>query len=620
MIARVLTYVLLSFILSACFHQKQTEKETFHLSLTPSHTLIWAIGNTTRLRASVVNQHDEAAKAQPTPSFVSADPAIATVDSEGLVTAVAVGETTISVSAGDYTASAAITVNTDVLVLSGKVQYQDREYNKNGFTGNQAYQLVRYAIVDLLDSNNNIVQTTVTDANGDYSFGFTSDGSYRVRVLAQTDIGSGLDISVANHSGAVYSVSKSLDLADSASANLNISYASGVAGPFNILDVFLSAGEMTLSYLPGVNLPALSAFWAERQGAGTYYCEYYDGTYCKQGEGIYIYNAGSTGDTDEFDDDVIWHEYSHYLAAKISKDNSPGGCHILSSNDLDLRLSWSEGWGDYFPAAMKSWLAADMGRASRLSIDATTVESIYVDTAGTSAQIAVDIALPGGSPYVYASNELAVAKILWGVQQQVGLAQLLQVMNGYLPGVSQAVSLENFWDGLLAVVSPDATLLTNLETVFADRLVYYVEDSYEANNDKASAGSLSLDLAQTHFLYRSDGNPDKDVFALNVTAGQSYQVKTYGLYNGIDTYLKLVNSGGEQLAENDDKDASGYQRYDGFCGTTRVHNDTYSLASEINFTASASETLYIEASTTSDPVPYPSAGRYGTYSIKFTQP
>src|SRR5690606_37900497 len=65
--------------------------------------------------------------------------------------------------------------------------------------------------------------------------------------------------------------------------------------------------------------------------------------------GIYLLGdyAGGSGDTDEFDQHVIAHEFAHYIEERFSRSDSLGGEH--GSDDLlDLRLAFSEGFGNAF--------------------------------------------------------------------------------------------------------------------------------------------------------------------------------------------------------------------------------------------------------------------------------
>jgi hypothetical protein len=64
------------------------------------------------------------------------------------------------------------------------------------------------------------------------------------------------------------------------------------------------------------------------------------------------YNGNSsTIDFDHFDDSVILHEYAHFLEDVYSESDSQGGSHN-GNFIIDPRLAWSEGWANYFQAAV----------------------------------------------------------------------------------------------------------------------------------------------------------------------------------------------------------------------------------------------------------------------------
>src|SRR5574341_543648 len=62
----------------------------------------------------------------------------------------------------------------------------------------------------------------------------------------------------------------------------------------------------------------------------------------------------SSGDHDEFDDDVILHEYGHFMAFSFSKAAEAGGAHYLNDSTQDIRLAWSEGWATFLSAAVRN--------------------------------------------------------------------------------------------------------------------------------------------------------------------------------------------------------------------------------------------------------------------------
>jgi hypothetical protein len=65
--------------------------------------------------------------------------------------------------------------------------------------------------------------------------------------------------------------------------------------------------------------------------------------------GIYILGDFSQGDTDEFDQHVVAHEFGHYFEDQFSRSDSIGGSHG-GGDRLDLRLAFGEGWGNAYAA------------------------------------------------------------------------------------------------------------------------------------------------------------------------------------------------------------------------------------------------------------------------------
>ena len=67
------------------------------------------------------------------------------------------------------------------ITIEGRVHLSDRE--GNCFGGNEERTPVVGAVVELLDANGNVIDTTVTDANGEYRFAELRPGTYGVREI-----------------------------------------------------------------------------------------------------------------------------------------------------------------------------------------------------------------------------------------------------------------------------------------------------------------------------------------------------------------------------------------------------------------------------------------------------
>ena len=532
-----------------------------------------------------------------------------------------------------------------VVNMAGKVQYEDREYSRYGFNGNTSFKAVRFATLDLVDKFNNIIDSTTTDETGNYALS-GSGLELRVRILAETDSSAGAEISVTDYNGSVYAVSHNLvagpdgssaaqDSAEPTIEDLYISLDSPVVGAYNILDVLTNATQFVSQFTPNT-LPNLQVTWQNKANRyGTYYCKSSRASSsCPNGKGIYLLGGTSSGgDSDHFDDDVIYHEYAHYVEEMLGISDSPGGVHYLTENDQDIRLSFSEGWGGFLPGAVKAWLAENQPQL--LSSAPELAPTYFIDTYGSIAGISINVAdpnvlyCPGGRDcFVYSTSEISVAKILNGVMSEFGMEGIWQTMAYYMgSGSSYPSSLETFWDGWMVQRVPaddEKMLLTN---IFSERKVNFQHDSFESDNyvgllRKMSVCVESVCDGEEHFLYQGDLSKDKDLIAFDVEAGFNYVVETVNLSNGADTYIRILNSfgslvydsGGRPLV-NDDRPGTVYcGPYDNPC---RIHNNATMLSSRVDFTPQTSGSYYAEVSTSS--AKPSAAGRYGTYSLQITK-
>lgn len=497
--------------------------------------------------------------------------------------------------------------------VTGQVRYEDKEYGTAGFTGATSFKAVRFAEVQAVDVlSGATLATGATDASGTYLLTIPpASGSTEIYVRV---ISSSLSpaVNVKDLSDALYAVAGSTFVASgAANANISVQAASSAAGAFNILDTYVTGAQFVQS-LSGSYPPALATFWQAGSPNGTYFCNTMD-PYCSLGEGIYILNY--SGDTDEYDDDVLWHEYGHFVASKYSKDDSPGGFHYLSSNDLDLRLSWSEGWGDFFPAAVKTWLNGTSPEL--LSTVAAMPASLYVDTWGGGASY-FDFLNPGGSPYYYASNEVAVAKVLLVLNANYGMQSVWDAFSSsYLNTLAVPVSFEAFWEAWNALGKADITAVLN------ERWISYYADSHEAQSDNIPNASrvLAVGASEFHTLY---GSGDVDVVAFVASAGQTYTVRTSTLRNGADTYLAVIAPDQTTvLVANDNRNGADYSFYPFVPNNCDVYGECHEngydiLGSTTTFTAALSGTYYAEVR--SSPKRPLSAGKYGDYLLTITAP
>lgn len=524
--------------------------------------------------------------------------------------------------------------------ISGTIRYEDKQYGTYGFTGETDFKAVRYAPVELVDASNKIVASTVTDASGFYEL--SGEGSnLRVRVLSQLDSSVGTTVSVNDHGGNLYAATSQIDHASLEEndnvVDITIEVDASIVGAFNMLDVYASATQF-IRELSNAPMPELNVYWQDKSNSyGTYYC--FTNRYsrsCPRGKGIYILGGKSSGsgDTDHFDDDVLLHEYAHYLEGMVGAQDSPGGTHYLTENDQDLRLTWSEGLGGFFPAAVKTWLAEN--HPELLSTTPGLATTYFIDTYGTYVGISMDINNPtayfcrGGTSnpcFSYSSSEIAVAKILIGVMNEFGTQAIWDVYANYMAtGTALPATLETFWDGWMAQRSPAVEELANIKAVFNERHVYYEQDNFEMDNYVGLYRKLDSCVndncdGETHHLYHEELDGDRDLVAFDARPGQTYLVETLDLSNAADTYLRILDDNGNVVFDaygtmmaNDNRPGTVFcEPYDNPC---RIHNDDLTLSSELYFKPAKNGTYYAEV--TSSPHRPASSGRYGTYTLQIS--
>lgn len=346
--------------------------------------------------------------------------------------------------------------------VEGRAFYEKVPATMDGLMLGAAYNLpMTNARVEVFNiATGAVFATSVTGPGGRYRVPVPVSEGYGVRVLASTPDGS---LAVANNAagGMVFAVAATLG-STGQPPTLVASDSAGVAGAFNILHV-LAAGNAFVRNSGGVaEVPPLVVFWSPSNSRTTVGGTFFDAT----SRTAYVLGDRS-GDSDEFDDAVILHEYAHMLAEHFSRDDSSGGPHARG-DVLDPRVAWSEGWANFF---------SGMARGDR----------IYVDTFGSGGSEAVvfdlESNLPPGDAGGYWS-EFAIHSLLWDLTDGAntedvdgGLELDVHTLWQAFEAMSQArfVYLPTFLDRLVALVPDDES---SIEALARARSI-----DYEASDD-----------------------------------------------------------------------------------------------------------------------------------------
>lgn len=298
-------------------------------------------------------------------------------------------------------AAQATSYSAPTTTISGTANFQYRPLvmtSNRGLYGNPVAKGVTYAEVHIVDNSGNVIQCGETDALGAYSLVVPQvPGTYTVQVLSRS-LTDKIKASVLKdiYSSLPYKITKQFTIAASASAvtvptfaaSARISEDSDLSGAaFNILANVFWANEFIRGNTAQTSFVADKVTIMWKQGFNPY--SYFNAPnvlasfYVSTEDRLYIL-GGKNGDvkasdTDHFDDSVILHEYGHFLEARYGHSDTPGGSHN-GNFIIDPRLAWSEGFANYFQAAVLNNVVYSNSYSGPKK--GTTGFTNYVDTLG----------------------------------------------------------------------------------------------------------------------------------------------------------------------------------------------------------------------------------------------
>lgn len=255
--------------------------------------------------------------------------------------------------------------------LTGTVEFEYRVLYPNLGLGNPTSAGVPFAEVVVSRTDGTIVQCGETSATGQVSLTVPDEvGTYHVVVKSRA-FNDKLRVSVleeywANQpyalgtSVVVGNTTTSLNFGTITARARQTDSAKIEGGAFNILYQVWLANEYLRSTLsnPGFVADKVSVYWKMGHNPLNYFGGSDPLSFYRPGyKQLFILGGDKgnvkTADTDHFDNSVILHEYGHFLEDMYAQSDSPGGAHN-GNFIIDPRLAWSEGWANFFQAAVIS--------------------------------------------------------------------------------------------------------------------------------------------------------------------------------------------------------------------------------------------------------------------------
>jgi hypothetical protein len=193
------------------------------------------------------------------------------------------------------------------------------------------------------------------------------------------------------------------------------------------------------------------------------------------GDGIYVLGDFTQGDTDEFDQSVIAHEFGHYVEDRFGRSDSIGGQHGGAGDLLDLRVAFGEGWGNAFSSIARG-------------------DPLYRDSQdGMVTEFAFDIEEDDDNQEGWFS-EASVQEILWdlfdstnepGDAVALGFAPLFSVITGAQTTTDALTSIFSFITGLRAA---NAGSLAAIDALVGDEAINGTGDFGAGETNSGSGG------------------------------------------------------------------------------------------------------------------------------------
>lgn len=250
-------------------------------------------------------------------------------------------------------------IGVTAIELSGRITFDRVPHNGAGIgldyssiTTNPA----REVSLRVVDVSGAIIVSTKTDQNGEYQVEVPVDTLVRVEVLAELFEADPslywlVRVNENSSSTSLYVLQGALvdsgeldqvrDLhADSGWGGSSYS-DERAAAPFAILDSIYKIFQRLRLEGVSLALPELDIRWDTSNSNGSFYAS---------GSSDYIELAGLENvDTDEYDEHVIVHEWRHYYEDQVSRGDTIGGAHSITSQ-LEPRTAYSEGVGNAWSA------------------------------------------------------------------------------------------------------------------------------------------------------------------------------------------------------------------------------------------------------------------------------
>jgi len=399
-----------------------------------------------------------------------------------------------------------LTLSLEAVEISGTVQYE-RVHAKNFGSAsildyaNPSLERAKQVYVVAIDRSNDLVDSTYTDDNGNYTLlKIPTNSEVKIQVYAKMKKENRWDVKVIdnNNNNSLYGIEGEFSSSGVSNSvrNLTALASTKSSPPFAILDSVYRAMKRVLTVDGSLHFPTLKLNWSTQNiTSGTYY----------DGIDAITLQGDQKGDSDEYDDHILIHEWGHYFERNFSRADNIGGPHGTGEY-LDIRVAFGEGFGNALSAIL-------------------TDDPIYFDTMGSNGwNMNIEHARHDTPGWF---SEASIQRILYDLYDSkddgadrlsLGLKPIYETLIHGERNTPAFTSLFSFIDALKKA-NPNAT--SKIDAITANENIATIEDAYGSNRiTNLIEGSLPL----YHELN------------LNKTIGNLCTLNHYGVYNKINNH------------------------------------------------------------------------------------
>ena len=342
---------------------------------------------------------------------------------------------------------------------AGEIRFEMRAPTNRGASSARRTKPVRFVALRGLDAGGHEVARGEAGEDGTFRLTVNTDTRYLEVVAHIEHDGHNLSVTSDNAGADWHRLAVPIEEA-SESMRLVIHDENPFAGALHILDT-MYAGSMAVRNWLSRELPPFYAYWVR---GGTTDWSFYTGERGDTGRyGIELLGGEpgrqATTDTDEHDEDIILHEFGHFVMDIVSTNSSRGGSHPRGYL-IDPGLAWEEGRATWFSAAVQ-------GRG------------LYQDTIGVepmgSLRVDHDIEHQRTNEPRGNGSEASVAEVLWDLADgtdalpdddndgvALGAAGVLRAMAQMKDQPGAFPSLVNFLQFLVETQRVEVSALKNM--------------------------------------------------------------------------------------------------------------------------------------------------------------